>query len=145
MKKLIKMLQFAHAYEVAAYHAYEGHWRSVTNRKEMDYLSEIELNELDNIDAIEEMLHSLDADRDWYLEYCAEYIGEFVGLLCYHTGWRIPKFITKTMEKLGVFSYKQIAKEAFKVAEFEIHDLLLEIAGAETEHDRLFDRLEKVE
>jgi hypothetical protein len=145
MKKLIKMLQFAHAYEVAAYHAYEGHWRSVTNRNELDYLSEIDLNELDNIDVLEDILRQLGADTDWYMEHCAEYIGEFVGLLCYHTGWNIPKFVTKIMDRIGMFSYSRIATEALRNGLFEAHDDLMEIAGVESEHDRLFERLEKAE
>lgn len=139
------MLQFAHAYEIAAYHAYEGHWRHHTNREEQEFMHDIEFDELDNMGWIQHMLVTLDADTDWYMDHCAEYIGEFIGLLCYHTKWRIPKFITKALDKFGVFSYKRIAREAFKVALFDMHDDLLEIAGTKNEHDRFFDKLEKAE
>jgi rubrerythrin len=143
MKKLIRQLKFAHAAEIAAYHAYEGHWRSVSNQAEQDYIKGIALDELKHIYTLEKMLEGLQAKPSPILDRAGKYVGELLGLACFYSGWRLPMWVAGVMEKIGTASYKDIADTAIDNERYIMATSLLEMAKVEYEHEQYFERLRK--
>lgn len=143
MKKLIRMLKFAHAAEIAAYHAYEGHWRSVSNQTEQKYIQSIQLDELKHIYTVEKMLAGLKSEPNKTLDYFGKIVGELIGFACYYTGWRLPMWVAGVMEKIGTASYKDIAMEACEQERYLMASTLMEMARVEWEHEQYFEKLRK--
>lgn len=143
MRKLIRQLKFAHAAEIAAYHAYEGHWRSVSNSAEQAYIQNIQLDELKHIYTIEKMLHGLQAKPNRFLDHAGKIVGELLGLACFYSGWRLPMWVAGLMEKIGTASYKDIADEAINQERYLMATALLEMAKVESEHEEYFNELRK--
>lgn len=141
MAKLIRMLKFAHAAEIAAYHAYEGHWRSVSNQAEREYIRKIALDELKHIRTIRNVLVSMQSKPSVILDACGRVVGEVVGLACYYSGWRLPMIVAGLMEKIGTASYHDIALEAADSGMIMLTVLLLDMAKVEDEHETYFRRL----
>lgn len=141
MKKLIRMLRFAHAAEIAAYHAYEGHWRSVSNEAERAHIRKIAMDELKHISMITAILASMKAKPSKFLDFCGMLVGETVGLGCYHSGWRLPMIVAGLMEKIGTASYHKIALEAADNGMVILTYILLDMAKVEDEHEAYFKKL----
>lgn len=138
------MLRFAHAAEIAAYHAYEGHWRSVSNRAEQEYIQKIQLDELKHVYSIEKMLSSLQTCPDPLLDKAGKIVGELIGLACFYTGWRLPMWFAGVMEKIGTASYEDIALEAAEHKRYVMASALMEMAKVELEHEQYFEKLREV-
>jgi rubrerythrin len=145
LNRLIKSLRFAHAAEIAAYHAYEGHWRSVSNKAEQDYIRGIQLDELEHIHAIEDMLRALGGKPNRVLDKMGFVVGEIIGILCYRSGWRLPMYVAGAMEKIGTASYEKIAIEAWQSGQGWMALRLFQMAGVEQAHEDYFKtvRLQK--
>lgn len=143
MKKLIRQLKFAHAAEIAAYHAYEGHWRSVSNTAEQKYIQDIQLDELKHIYTLERMLEGLHVKPSPKLDWCGKAVGELIGFACFYTGWRLPMWVAGIMEKIGTASYKDIALEAADQERYVMAQALMEMAKVEWEHEQYFEQLRK--
>ena len=143
MKKLIRQLKFAHAAEIAAYHAYEGHWRSVSNQAEQDYIKTIQLDELKHIFTIEKMLEGIHAKPSPLLDKAGKIVGELIGFACYYSGWRLPMWVAGVMEKIGTRSYREIALEAAEQGRYLMAGCLMEMAKVEEEHEQYFEKLRR--
>lgn len=143
MKKLIRSLKFAHAAEIAAYHAYEGHWRSVSNKVEQDYLKKIQLDELKHIHTLDKMLESFDQVSNPILDTLGKFVGEVIGYMCYVTGWRLPMIVAGIMEKIGTSSYDKIALEAAEAGRPNLANRLMKMAQNEQEHEEYFENIRK--
>lgn len=141
MKKLIRQLRFAHAAEIAAYHAYEGHWRSVTNEAEQKHIQSIALDELKHIYTIEKMLTGLNAKPNRLLDKMGKVFGELIGFACYYSGWRLPMLVAGLMERIGTASYYDIAMEAVNEERYIMAYALLEMGKVEQEHEDYFKKL----
>lgn len=141
MKKLIRQLKFAYAAETAAYHAYEGHWRSISNYEERAYIQKIQLDELAHIYTIEKMLRNINAKPNLTLTLCGEIVGKLIGITCFWTGYRLPMYIASMMEKIGAASYENIAHEAIESDRPLLAVKLLEMAKTEKEHEYFFENL----
>lgn len=141
MKKLIRQLRFAHAAEIAAYHAYEGHWRSVTDEAEQKHIQSIALDELKHIYSIEKMLVILNSSPSPILDKAGKIVGELIGLACFYSGWRLPMLVAGLMEKIGTSSYKDIANTAIDNERYIMASHLLEMAKVEQAHDEYFENL----
>jgi rubrerythrin len=143
MKKLIRQLKFAHAAEIAAYHAYEGHWRSVSNTAEREYIYKIALDELKHIKTIERILKGFNSRPSRLLDFGGKVVGELVGFACYYSGWRLPMLVAGAMEKIGTASYKEIALEAAEQGMPILTLILLDMAKVEDEHEAYFQAIMK--
>lgn len=137
------MLRFAHAAEIAAYHAYEGHWRSVSNEAESNYIKNIALDEKKHIHDLKRILNSFGYCPDAFLDKCGKLVGELIGFLCYYSGWRLPMLVAGVMEKIGANSYQDIAEEAADKKFYALAYKLMEMAKIEESHDEYFKQLRK--
>jgi len=143
MTKLVRKLRFAHAAEIAAYHAYEGHWRSTTNQREQEYIRNIALDEMKHIRDLERMLDCLGYCTDSTLDKAGKVVGEIIGFMCYYTGWRLPMWFAGVMEKIGTSSYKDIAEIAADEKRYAMAYKLMQMAKVEEQHEEYFQTVRK--
>jgi hypothetical protein len=85
--KLIALLQRAYSGERAAFHAYEGHWRSVRDPAEAARIKAIAAEEVDHRERVGAMLEALGAQPGRVRECVFLLIGLVIRLLCRVGGW----------------------------------------------------------
>jgi demethoxyubiquinone hydroxylase (CLK1/Coq7/Cat5 family) len=140
--KLIHMLRIAHAIEVGAYHAYEGHWRTIkptSNPRRLD-IRIIQMEELGHRASLLAMLRLLNARQSFFLDFAMWMVGCGVTYACYVS----PKFATdwgaKIMETFAVAQYDTLAALANRNGLFEMARILSAMEVAEKRHEEFFSR-----
>lgn len=137
MKKLIKMLQNAHAGELAAYYAYKGHADSVSDEIARE-IFEIRREELEHIFFLKRELIKFGSYPNRYRDAIFTIIGKTVSALCYVTGFYLPMYVAGLMEHVGAVSYEEMAEEANRIGEHELAVELKLMALKELEHEIYF-------
>lgn len=113
MKKLIRLLKQAHAVEIGAYHAYEGHWRSLdAGSNARKKIKQIQADELEHKMSVERMLKELNSKPNKVLGVALWIIGKTISALCHVMGYKMAMFGAKIMEVMGKNIYKKLAREA---------------------------------
>lgn len=136
--KFIKMLQHAHAGELAAYYAYQGHWESLKNPKERAMVKWIQEEELEHVKEIEKMLYLMKAQPSKYRDFIFTVIGKTLSKLCKVTGYFMPMVGALLIEKIGVANYKEMIKVACKLHLFPFVKTLHSMWQTEIEHEEYF-------
>lgn len=131
---LTSQLQKAYAGEVAAYHAYEGHWRSVKDPVVAKHIRAIQRQELQHIAEIKRSLKELGGNPNWVLIYLFWVIGKTVSALCYVSGQKLPMLGAAFIEYIGETNYRKMSKEAYDLGLFRLHYRLLSMAAVESAH-----------
>lgn len=90
VEKLVRVLRGACSGELAAGHAYRGHWRSVSSPATRRRLQEIEREEWHHRELVRGLLAQLDSRPSPVREAVFWLIGNTIGLLCHLGGWFIP-------------------------------------------------------
>ena len=137
-KKLIRLLQQAHAIEIGAYHAYEGHWRSSKNTKESNQIQSIQIDELVHRHKVRFMLEQLNAQRNPILDALFWVIGKTISASCYVIGYKAAMWGAGLMERLGSVCYYRIAREVKGLTNMRMYVTLLDMAIQEEEHEEFF-------
>ena len=137
-QRLIPLLQLAYSGELAAAHAYRGHWRSVRNPDEKTSIRNIEDDELPHRRLVGEMLKGLGAGPSRRREIRATVIGRTLGLLCHFTGWLAPMYGAGKLESRNIKEYESAARYARDCGRIDLIDCLLEMAEVEWEHELYF-------
>ena len=140
--RLVKLLQKAHAGEIAAACAYEGHWRSVKDLSEKIKIQLIQIDEIKHQIEVLEFLNSLGARPSKIRDTVFTVIGKTLSVGCYFTGWFLPMWGALLIEQIGVVNYEELAIEAEKEGHKEMSDKLREMGKLEKEHETYF--LEKL-
>src|SRR5262245_46392293 len=91
-RELIRMLQNAYSGELAAFYAYEGHWRSVSDPDERREIKQIGDEEIVHRNCVGELLAKLGAGPRPGRELMMKCIGLTIGFLCRIGGWLIPMY-----------------------------------------------------
>jgi demethoxyubiquinone hydroxylase (CLK1/Coq7/Cat5 family) len=138
--KLVRMLQKAHAAEIAAALAYAGHYASVSDEQEKDDIRTIQNEEFLHIAQIKLMLKKLDSKPSKRLDTIFTVIGKSIGYLCRVTGWLLPMKIAQLMEKIGSAAYRDIAEEAYQSGQLDMYNELLTMQRVEEQHEEYFKR-----
>lgn len=141
--KLIKMMKRAHAIEVGAYHAYEGHFRSIKpltnpNRGEIKM---IQVDEKIHKEELARMLSNLGSQQNYLLDATFYLIGRFISAACYVMPARWSNLGALMMEKLADPCYAGLAEEAKKQGRYDMQSKFLEMRKSEEEHHEFFDKL----
>src|SRR4026207_230569 len=89
---LARALQLAYSGELAAAHAYNGHWKSVHREPDRSRIREIEAEELHHRRLVGEMLETLRGRVGRLRELRAAVIGRVLGCLCHVTGVLLPLY-----------------------------------------------------
>ena len=137
-EKLIALLQLAYSGELAAAHAYRGHWHSVRQTDERESIRSIEDDEWRHRRLIGEMLAGLGAGPSKRREIRAAIIGRALGLLCHITGWLAPMYGAGKLESRNVKEYETAARYARDCGCVYLIDCLLEMAEVEWDHEFYF-------
>ena len=138
MGKLVRILRLAHAIEIGAYEAYEGHWRTVKNDGQRKILQRIQKDEWFHKQAVGFMLIELEAKSNKFLDSIMYFIGKSVSISCYVIGYRAAMWGAKLFEIMGSGIYRQASAEAFKIRHIRMYRELWEMNRTEKEHEEFF-------
>ncbi len=136
--KLIALLQLAYSGELAAAHAYRGHWTSVRNTEQKTAIQEIENDEWRHRKLVGEMLVTLESGPCRRREMRAKLIGRALGFLCHVTGWLAPMYGAGRLESRNIREYETAARYARECGRGDLVDCLLEMAEVEWDHEHYF-------
>jgi len=137
-RKLIALLQLAYSGELAAAHAYRGHWKSVRNAEQKTAIQNIENDEWRHRKLVGEMLGSLASGPSQRRETRANMIGWTLGFLCHVTGWLAPMYGAGRLESRNIREYETAARYARECGRSDLVDCLLEMAEVEWDHECYF-------
>ena len=137
-KNLIRILQNAHAGEIAAAYAYRGHWKSLKDSPEKTRIREIEAEEWDHRRRVGEWLKKLDAKPRPIREKIFWTIGNVLGPSCFISGWFMPMYFAGRLESQNSVEYEDAAAFAKELEMQECVDDLLDMARVEAEHEVFF-------
>jgi demethoxyubiquinone hydroxylase (CLK1/Coq7/Cat5 family) len=138
--RLARILQDAHAGELAAAYAYRAHWKSL-RRRHPDQSTEvrrIEEAEWHHRRLVADMLRELAERPRPRREVLMGSIGRFFGLLCYVTGWFGPMYAAGRLEAMNVGQYESARKDAESLGLSDFVDLLVSMRLEEDRHERWF-------
>jgi demethoxyubiquinone hydroxylase (CLK1/Coq7/Cat5 family) len=140
-RNLVRILQNAHAGELAAAFAYRGHWKSL---RESDEKTQIKI--IEN----EEWLHRENA-RKWLTELGAEprklreaifwTIGRSLGVLCFISGWFFPMYFAGRLESQNILEYEEAAKYAKELEMKTCENEMMEMSRVEAQHEEFFRKV----
>ena len=142
-RKLIRILQYAHAGELGAARAYRGHWHAVTARDEVEGIRRIEQEEWLHRANVNRMLGMLGAKPFLPLEWAIGTIGAVLGALCPVSGWFFPMYLAGRLEFGNVDQYEDAAFHARRLGLKEMAKELHAMTLTEREHELFF--MKKVE
>jgi len=135
---LIRILQNAHAGELAAAYAYRGHWKSLRESAEKTEIKKIEEEEWQHRLNIERWLAFFEAKPRPIREAAFWTIGRTLGIGCYVSGWFMPMYFAGRLESQNVQEYAEAAKYA---RELEMPDCvaeMMEMSDVEQRHEDFF-------
>ena len=139
VRALVNILQAAHAGELAAAYAYQGHWRSRWRARDADDRAEIlriEAAEWHHRRLVDVLLADLGAGLDRRREVTMAVIGWTFGWLCFVSGRFFPMYFAGRLEAMNVGQYVDAAKHAraagLDVAATQLDDMVAEEARHET-------------
>jgi rubrerythrin len=138
LSELIAILKKAHAGELAAFLAYEGHWRSLADPAEVEEVRNIARDETAHRAAIRQMLADLGHEPRRLREAIFWTIGRTIGALCRVAGWFAPMYGAGKLESGNVLEYRRAAALASSAGHAELVESLEHMADVEARHERYF-------
>jgi rubrerythrin len=137
---LIRILQNAHAGELAAAYAYRGHWKSLRESAEKERIKQIEAEEWTHRANVRKWLETLGAEPRKFREKVFWTIGRSLGLTCYTSGWFFPMYFAGRLESQNVQEYIDAAEFAKELEMTECFEELMEMSRVEGEHELFFSQ-----
>lgn len=137
-QNLIRILQNAHAGELAAAYAYRGHWKSVRNSAEKSRIKQIEQEEWEHREGVRKWLDVLGSEPKKFREAVFWTIGRSLGIFCFVSGWFFPMYFAGRLESQNTQEYLDAAAFASELEMQECVDDLKNMSAKELEHERYF-------
>lgn len=137
-ESLIRILQNAHAGEVAAAYAYRGHWKSLKDSPEKERIKEIEAEEWEHRERVGNWLEKLGAKPRPIREKIFWTIGNVLGPSCHISGWFMPMYFAGRLESKNSVEYEDAAVCARELGMDECVEDLEDMARVELEHEEFF-------
>lgn len=140
-RTLIRVLQDAHAGELAAAYAYRGHWHSLWKRSRVDERTEIrriEGTEWHHRDLVAQMLIALQSRPRRRREVLMLAVGRFFGFLCFVSGYFWPMYMAGRLEAMNVGQYLTARSAAEELGRNDDVDSLEAMRAEEDRHERFF-------
>lgn len=138
LDELIRLLQNAYSGELAAYYAYEGHWRSLRSPTEQKEIQKIQAEEMEHRECIGKFLALLGAKPNPRRELIFTCIGKTISLLCRIGGWFIPMYGAGKLERGNIVEYENAARIAAEAGRQDMVEDLLLMAEVEWDHELYF-------
>lgn len=142
-RALVRMLQMAHAGELAAAHAYRGHWRSLLRRHpdQAQAILEVEAAEWHHRNRVGELLEDLGERPAPTREAAMGAIGHLFGALCFVSGWFAPMYAAGRLEAMNVGQYAIARADATTLGLVTMAADLADMEAEEQRHEDLFAAL----
>lgn len=140
-KNLIRILQNAHAGELAAAYAYRGHWKSVRNLEQKEQIKQIEAEEWHHRKSVLAWLEKLEAKPRKVREAVFWTIGRSLGVTCYISGWFFPMYFAGRLESQNVQEYVDAAEFAKELGLTDCEKEMLELSETEQKHEDFFKEI----
>jgi demethoxyubiquinone hydroxylase (CLK1/Coq7/Cat5 family) len=140
-QNLIRILQNAHAGELAAAYAYRGHWKSLKNSEEKDHIKKIEAEEWMHRANVRKWLGKLGAEPRAFREKVFWTIGRSLGVTCFVSGWFFPMYFAGRLESQNVQEYVDAAEFAKELEMFDCAEEMMEMSRVEGEHEEFFRKV----
>ncbi|MCW5959956.1 MAG: demethoxyubiquinone hydroxylase family protein [Pyrinomonadaceae bacterium] len=140
-QNLIRILQNAHAGELAAGFAYRGHWKSLRESDEKKQIKIIETEEWLHRDNVRKWLTELGAEPRRLREAVFWTIGQSLGVLCFVSGWFLPMYFAGRLESQNILEYEEAAKYANELNMKACEREMLEMSRVEAQHEEFFSRM----
>lgn len=137
-QKLISILQAAYSGELAAAHAYRGHWKSLSDPVEQEGIRRIEDEEWVHRERVGLILRELQSGPARLREVRMLMIGRTIGFLCHVIGWFLPMYFAGRLESRNVSEYESAAIYARRLGMAEFASELSIMATVEKEHEVFF-------
>ncbi|MCY7376520.1 MAG: ferritin-like domain-containing protein [Pyrinomonadaceae bacterium] len=137
-KNLIRILQNAHAGEMAAAYAYRGHWKSLKHSAERQRIKQIEAEEWTHRENVARWLEKFGAKPNRWREKIFWTIGRSLGLTCYVSGWFFPMYFAGRLESQNVQEYVDAAEFAKEIEMPDCFEEMMEMSRIEGEHEIFF-------
>lgn len=138
---LIGILQAAHAGELAAAYAYQGHWRSrigAKRRPEREEIQRIEAAEWHHRNQVADLLTALGSGPVRWREVVMGTIGRFFGSLCFVGGRFLPMYAAGRLEAMNVGQYVDAAAHARASGHADFAEQLDQMVAEEARHEAWF-------
>lgn len=137
---LIRLIQNAHAGELAAMQAYYGHAHSlfITSTQERLEILKIRDEERHHRDGLKSALSGLGAKPRLLREALMWCVGSVIAILSFFGTWFIPMYGAGLLEKSNIGEYEVAARLAFLSEEESLIETLLQYAEVEWDHERHF-------
>jgi demethoxyubiquinone hydroxylase (CLK1/Coq7/Cat5 family) len=135
---LVRLLQMAHAGELAAAHAYRGHWRSLEDPVQRAEVRRIETAEWHHRHVVAGLLSDLGARPARRRELLMLAIGRTFGPLCHVAGWFLPMYFAGRLEAMNVGQYATAAEHATAAGLDHLVPVLAEMTAEEARHEAWF-------
>jgi hypothetical protein len=138
---LVRVLQDAHAGELAAAYAYRGHWKSLWRRKwvaERAEVHRIEDAEWHHRRLVADMLAELGERPRPRRELLMGAIGRFFGLLCFVGGHFGPMYAAGRLEAANVSQYEAAERSASRLGLHGYVACLRDMVVEEARHEVFF-------
>ena len=135
---LVRLLQMAHAGELAAAYAYRGHWRSLEDPQQRAEVRRIETAEWHHRHVVARLLADLGARPARRRELLMWSIGRTFGPLCHVSGWFLPMYFAGRLEAMNVGQYDTAAKHAASAGLGHLVPVLAEMTAEEARHELWF-------
>lgn len=142
-QNLIRILQNAHAGELAAAFAYRGHWKSLRESEEKTRIKIIENEEWIHRENVRKWLEKLDASPRKLREAVFWTIGRILGVLCFVSGWFFPMYFAGRLESQNILEYEEAAKFARELGLTDCEEEMMEMSRVEAEHELFFSGVVK--
>lgn len=135
---LIRILQNAHAGELAAAYAYRGHWKSLRVSDERTEIKKIEEEEWQHRRCIIGWLEHFGAAPRPMRERVFWAIGRVLGVTCFVSGWFMPMYFAGRLESQNVQEYVEAAKYARELGLEDCVEQMMEMSDTEQRHEDFF-------
>ena len=139
-KNLIRILQNAHAGEIAAAYAYRGHWKSLKPSPEKTHIEKIENEEWRHRENVGRWIEQLGAKPRRLREAVFWTIGRTLGWSCFISGWFMPMYFAGRLESQNVREYIDAAEFAEQLGMPDCVEEMMEMSRVEGEHEAFFSR-----
>lgn len=137
-KKLVRLLQLAHAAERAAAFAYIGHAGSLRDKNEKQAVRKIEQEEWEHRSHVKAILLEYNIPCSRYFEVKYYLIGKFIGWSCYIIGRFMPYFFAGRLESGNVCEYFTLMRYFHSMGVTKHDKVLFAMGITEKEHEVYF-------
>lgn len=137
-QRLVALLRLAYSGELAAAHAYRGHWKSVRDPAEREAIRKIEEEEWMHRREVGALLARLGSSPSRPRDFFMGTLGRALGFACHVSGWFFPMYGAGRLETKNVHEYDDAARYAEESGHHDMVAGLRAMSALEHDHELYF-------